>query len=58
MKLISRIKLGISLGIIKTEINPIELLVLARPAMLMRKFGSLSPRERDETRAKMIREVL
>jgi protein arginine kinase len=58
MKLISRIKLGISLGIIDTEVTPISLLVEAGPAMLMRKYGSMTPRERDETRAKMIRELL
>lgn len=58
MQLISRIKLGINLGIIKTDIHPITALVEAQPAMLMRQFGSMTPRERDETRAKMIREIL
>ena len=58
MKLISRIKLGLSLGIIDTEVSPVSLLVEAGPAMLMRKYGSMTPRERDETRAKMIRELL
>lgn len=58
MKLISRIKLGISLGIIKTDIHPVGLLVEAQPAMLMRKFGLMTPRERDETRAKLLRELL
>lgn len=58
MKLVSKIKLGLSLGIINTDIKPINLLVEAQPAMLMRKFGSMTPRERDETRAKMLRELL
>ena len=58
MQLISRIKLGIYLGIIKSDIHPVTALVEAQPSMLMRKFGSMTPRERDETRAKMIREIL
>ena len=58
MQLISRIKLGIYLGIIKSDIHPVTALVEAQPSMLMRKFGSMTPRERDEIRAKMIREIL
>ena len=58
MKLISRIKLGISLGIIDLDVKPIKLLVEAQPSMLMLNFGVETPRERDETRAKMIRELV
>ena len=58
VKLISRIKLGINMGIIKSDIHPIAALIEAQPAMLMRRFGTMSPRERDETRAKMVREIL
>ncbi len=59
MKLISRIKLGISLGIIESEkIMPIRLLIEGQPYMLMRKFGSMSPDERDIYRANLIRQAL
>ena len=59
MKLISRIKLGISLGIIENEkIMPIRLLIEGQPYMLMRKFGSMSPDERDIYRANLIRQAL
>lgn len=58
VKLISRIKLGINMGIIESNIHPIDALVEAQPSMLMRRFGTMTPRERDETRAKMIREIL
>jgi len=59
MKLISRIKLGISLGIINNDkILPIKMLVEAQPYMLMRKFGTMSPEERDIYRANMIRQAL
>ena len=59
IKLISKIKLGISLGIIKTEeINPVRLLVEAQPYMLMRKFGTMSADERDIYRANFVRQEL
>ena len=59
MKLVSHIKLGISLGIIEEEsINPIKLLVEAQPYMLMRKFGTMSPEERDIYRANYIRQEI
>lgn len=59
IKLVSRIKLGISLGIIKTEkINPVRLLVEAQPYMLMRKFGTMSADERDIYRANFVRQEL
>lgn len=59
MKLISRIKLGISLGIINNEkLLPIKMLVEAQPYMLMRKFGTMSPEERDIQRANMIRQAM
>jgi len=59
MKLISRIKLGISLGIIEEDaLNPIKLLVEAQPYMLMKKFGTMSPEERDIYRANYVRQEL
>lgn len=59
MKLISRIKLGQSLGIIDSkDINPVKLFVEAQPYMLMRKFGTMSADERDIYRANFIREEI
>ena len=59
MKHISMIKLGIDEGIIEEEkLNPIELLISAQPYMLMKNCAAQTPAERDEARAKMIREML
>ena len=56
---ISMIKLGIDEGIIEGEnINPIELLISAQPYMLMKNCVAQTPSERDEARAKMIRDLL
>lgn len=57
MKRLSEIKLGIGLGIINDEnINPISMLIEGQPYMLMRKFGRMSPDERDIYRANMVRQ--
>ncbi|MBP3706606.1 MAG: protein arginine kinase [Clostridia bacterium] len=59
MKALSEIKLGLSIGVMDDErIMPIKLLVEGQPFMLMRKFGEMSPDERDVCRATMIREAL
>lgn len=59
MKLISELKLGMSLNIIdKDTINPIKLLIEGQPFMLMRKFGEMTADERDIYRANMLREAL
>ena len=59
MKHISMIKLGIDEGIIvNKDIRPVEFLVNAQPFMLMKNSLATTPRERDEARAKLIREVL
>ncbi len=59
MKLLSELKLGISLDIIeKTALNPIKLLIDGQPFMLMRKFGEMTADERDIYRANMLREAL
>ena len=58
MNLLSRIKLGISMGIIKTEAMPIKLLIEGQPYMLMKKYGQLEPEERDIYRANRMREAL
>lgn len=59
MKLLSQIKLGISLGIIKKEaFFPIKILIEGQPYMLMRQFGQMGPDERDIYRANMVRRAL
>ncbi len=59
MGLISKIKLGATMGILNMDnMKPIEMLIEAQPYMLQRKYGPLSPIERDEKRAKEIRELL
>lgn len=58
MNLLSRIKLGIDMGILKEEINPIRLLIENQPHMLMKKYGEMQPEERDISRAAAIREIL
>ena len=59
MHLISRIKLGIDMGIIKNEkLNPVELLINMGAGMLQSKFGEMEPNERDELRAREVRKAL
>lgn len=58
MGLLSRIKLGVDMGILKREINPIKILIENQPHMLMRKYGEMTPYERDICRANAIREEL
>lgn len=58
MNLLSRIKLGLSMGIIKTDAMPIKLLIEGQPYMLMKKYGQLEPEERDIYRANRMREAL
>lgn len=56
MGLLSRIKLGVSMGILNKEINPTKLLIEGQPFMLMRKYGEMTPEERDICRATAVRE--
>lgn len=58
MNLLSKIKLGQSLGILDMDINTIKLLIEGQPCMLMKKYGEMEPYERDITRADFIREAL
>lgn len=58
MDLLSRIKLGISMGIIKTDVLPIKPFIEGQPNMLMKKYGQLEPEERDIYRAAFIRDAL
>lgn len=56
MGLLSRIKLGVSMGIIESDVNSFALLVENQPFMLMRKYGEMAPEERDIQRANALRE--
>lgn len=58
MNLLSRVKLGKSMGILNLEVSPIKLLVESQPFMLMQKYGVMEADERDIYRANMVREVL
>lgn len=58
MKLLSAVKLGVGVGIIKTEVLPMRLFIEGQPNMLMKKYGQLEPEERDIYRATFIREAL
>ncbi len=58
MNLLSRVKLGIDMGIINTDFNPIEAMVSASPYMLMKKYGEIPAMERDVYRAAEIREKI
>ena len=59
-KLISRIKLGVSVGILKDIDSslPIEIFIETKPNMLQSKNGILTPNDRDILRACLIREKL
>ena len=58
MEKLSEIKLGISMGIIKNAIKPIQLMIEGQPYMIMRKYGNIDAGERDVARARMIRQIL
>lgn len=58
MNLLSRVKLGQSMGILNLEVSPIKLLIESQPFMLMQKYNILEADERDIYRANMIREAL
>jgi len=58
MKLLSRVKLGKSMGILDIQASPIKVLIESQPFMLMQKYGILEPKDRDIYRANMMREAL
>lgn len=58
MNLLSLIKLGLSMGIIKSDVLPVKLLVEGQTYMLMKKYGQMEPEERDIYRANLMREAL
>lgn len=58
MKLLSEIKLGMGMGIIKEEIEPIRLIIEGQLYMLMRRFGLSEAAESEIYRATMLRDAL
>ncbi len=59
MQLISRIKLGCDMGILDIgRVNPLELLITLGVGALQSKHGEMEPAERDELRARLLREKL
>lgn len=57
--LLSDVMLGMDMGIIKTDVSPIELMILSEPAHIMRAAGkNLPPAERDIKRAEILREKM
>ncbi len=58
MSKLSHIMLAKSMHFISCDSSPIKLMIEGKPNMIMRRFGELSPNERDFYRAKMIREQL
>lgn len=59
LTLVSRIKLGVSMGILDIDESvPLKILTEGQPFMLMRRFGTMSPEERDIKRAQTVREML
>ncbi len=58
MEHLSEIKLGVSLGIIELSVSPVKLIIEGQPFMLMRRFGTMQPDERDIYRANIIRKSL
>ena len=58
IELISRIKLGVSMGIIESEVGAVSLMIESAPFMLMKKYGEMNPQERDIYRASYLREKL
>ena len=53
--LISLIKLGMRMGILKKDYSPIQILIETQPNMLMKKYGICEPDERDIVRAEHVR---
>ena len=58
ISLISRVKLGMNIGVIKDDINPIKILIEGQPYMLMKTYGSMTEDERDIKRAENVRNAL
>ena len=58
INLISRVRLGKSMGIINKECEPIKILIEAQPFMLMQANGAMDAADRDISRANTVREAL
>lgn len=59
MRLVSKIKIGISMGILPFESTlPMQILIETQPHMLCRKHGDKTPQERDILRAKTVRNMI
>ena len=58
ISLISRVKLGMNIGVIKEDINPIKILIEGQPYMLMKTYGNMTEYERDIKRAETVRNAL
>lgn len=56
MNLLSLINLGVRMGILSNEYEPIKHLIEEKPYSLMKKYGNLTPEERDVKRAEYLRE--
>ena len=57
MNLLSSVKLGLDMGIIKEDINPIKVVSLIGPYSIMSKHGEMNALERDIARANIVREI-
>ena len=55
---LSAVQLGVSMGILKTKLPPIQLLIEGQPHMLMKKYGAADADERDIYRAEFLRDSL
>lgn len=59
LELVSYLRLGVSLGIVKLKGDVQDLVIAAQPANITKSAGAkLGPAERDEYRAKMIKQAL
>jgi len=59
MRLVSKVKIGISEGILPFENTlPVQILIETQPFMLCRKYGDRTPQERDILRAKTVRNMM
>lgn len=58
MSRVSDLLLGLSVGVLKSDINPIKIFIEGQPYMLMRKVGEMPPESRDAERATMVRNVI
>ena len=58
MRHLSDLSLGVCAGVIGEEVDPFALLIEGQPHTLMKKYGEMTPAERDIKRAEMLRNAL